>query len=158
MNKRYTPIVIVLLVYMLLFAWAIWFGIGMSPGGNFSGKRGITEIKPSPQVNEDSTLQTTLEQYAQEMNKMEINSLKNITTEKGFRSLLDWSDSLQNKEFITSLSDLLLHFEVYNIIESDSSITLSLGEPNEIVGATGGYLFLKKVNNELKINQYRGGK
>jgi hypothetical protein len=41
---------------------------------------------------------------------------------------------------------------------NDSMLAVSLGKSDQILGATGGYLVLKEINNELKIDEFRGGK
>ena len=43
-------------------------------------------------------------------------------------------------------------------MDSDSIVILSLGKSDNIVGATGGYLYLNKENDKYKIDLYKGGK
>lgn len=131
----------------------------MSPGGRgkFSDEK-QTIITKSKQEIKDSILKMALKQLSVKLDYMKIDSIKTITTENGFKSIMDWSDSLRDKEFISSLSNNLSHFNVFNLTDYDSSVTLSLGESDMVLGATGGYLFLKKDNHQLKIDQFRGGK
>tara|TARA_R110002049_G_C8703069_1_gene523209 strand:+ start:65 stop:454 length:390 start_codon:yes stop_codon:yes gene_type:complete len=86
--------------------------------------------------------------------------LKKITTDNGYKSLMKWSDSLKNDRFSKLLSDNLKDggLGVFNKKETDSTIILSLGKSDVIVGATNGYLILKKTKNGLKIDEFRGGK
>ncbi|WP_196889871.1 hypothetical protein [Aureivirga sp. CE67] len=92
----------------------------------------------------------------------EINSaeLEKITTKKGFNSIMDWSDSLRNTKFLHDLSDDLKNGGdgIFHTNDLDSIIILSLGESDEIVGATGGALFLRKIDTVYKIDEFRGGK
>lgn len=148
----------ILSIFILIIFYFVWFAYGMSPGGNFSKNEEVQIIKPTNSIVKDPFLDSTINQYVIALNKMDVNSLQSITTENGFKSLLEWSDSLKDTAFFVAISNILSQRKICNLVDYDTTITLSLGEPNEILGATGGYLFLKKVNNQLKINQFRGGK
>ncbi len=90
----------------------------------------------------------------------EKSKLLKICTERGYKSILSWSDNLRNDTFINNLSENLSNNGqgVFNVSENDSLIYLSLGKSDPIVGATGGYLYLLKLGNEYKIDEFRGGK
>jgi hypothetical protein len=40
----------------------------------------------------------------------------------------------------------------------DTMVIIYLGKQDEVLGATGGFVVFKRINQELKIDQYRGGK
>jgi len=111
-------------------------------------------------VESDSKLNETLSYFSQKLLDSNSDEIKNITTEKGFESLMKWSDSLKNKEFLKTLSGNLKNGGngVFNKKEMDSLIILSLGKSDPILGATNGYLILKKTEKGLSIEEFRGGK
>jgi len=69
-------------------------------------------------------------------------NFRDLFTDKGYNSILSWSDSLRNKNFLIGLSDNLSDEGkgVFSVTDNDSLIYLSLGISEVIVGATGGYL------------------
>lgn len=156
MKKRFT--FTFFLIAFILISCFVWVAFEMSPGGNFSINEKANKVNPPNEMQKDDFLDSTLNQYVVVFNNIESTSLKKITTETGFSSLMKWSDTLKNKDFFYSISDLLSQKKIFNIVDYDTSITLSLGESNDILGATGGYLFLKKVGKQLLIDKYRGGK
>ena len=111
-------------------------------------------------VESDSKLNETLSYFSQKLLDSNLDQIKNITTEKGFESLMKWSDSLKNKEFLKTLSENLKNGGngVFNKKEMDSLIILSLGKSDPVLGATNGYLILKKTEKGLSIEEFRGGK
>ncbi len=106
----------------------------------------------------DSEIEADLDHFAEIIKSKDVSKIKKITTNKGLTSLMDWSDSLRNERFITKLGENLKNNNIFNVQKADSVIYLSLGESDQIVGATGGYLRLKRVEGELRIHEYRGGK
>lgn len=103
-------------------------------------------------------MKPVLDSFAAKINTLESSKIKGITTEKGYKSILKWSDSLNHKEFLFDLSSNFSKFNVSSLENYDSLVIISLGKKDKIVGATGGYVFLKKVDGEYKIDLYRGGK
>ncbi len=111
------------------------------------------------ELNEDLYLKEPLKVLAVELKSNDSMRIKFITTEKGYSSLLGWSDNLTDRAFINRLSKDLKNYNISDANKwNDSMIVLSLGKPDEILGATGGYLVLKRINNELRIDEFRGGK
>lgn len=108
----------------------------------------------------NSELDKSLTDFSTKIAGIKLAELKKITTEKGFKSLLDWSDSLKNDQFLNILSKNLKNGgnEVFNKNDLDSLVILSLGKSDVIVGATNGYLILKKTDEGFKIDGFRGGK
>ncbi len=104
-----------------------------------------------------SRLKIILRKLGAELKSNDLSIIKKITTKNGYESIFSWSDSLRNKNFVSTLSNDLLKFNVFDYSETDSSITLSLGKTDEILGATHGYLYLIKGINEMKIEEFRGG-
>jgi hypothetical protein len=110
-------------------------------------------------LNEESELKKSLIVMAGELESNDSLRIKNITTENGYSSLISWSDSLNDNSFINRLSKDLKYYNVADINKwNDSMIALSLGKLDKIVGATHGYIVLKRINNELRIDEFRGGK
>lgn len=105
------------------------------------------------------SLGESLKELADELVSHDSVRIKNITTEKGYFSILKWSDGLNDLSFVNSLSKDLKCYNIADVsIWNDSMITLLLGERDETLGATHGYLVLKRLNNELMIDEFRGGK
>jgi hypothetical protein len=73
---------------------------------------------------------------------------------------MKWSDSLKNDRFLKILSENLKNggIGVFKKKEMDSIIILSLGKSDVVLGATNGYIILKKTTEGLKIDDFRGGK
>lgn len=112
-------------------------------------------VVPSKQAK----LEDTLQKLADGLEFKNYQKLKNCTTEKGYLSLLSWSDSLKDKSFI---NDLKLNFKKYTIANlkdwEDTMVIIYLGKQDEVLGATGGFVVFKRINQELKIDEFRGGK
>lgn len=120
---------------------------------NKSSDEKITESK------EELELKEPLKELAGELESNDSIRIKNITTDNGYSSLISWSDTLNDITFINRLSKDLKYYNVADVNEwNDSMIALSLGELDEIVGATHGFIVLKRINNEIKIDEFRGGK
>lgn len=86
-------------------------------------------------------------------------SIRNISTNEGFLALMTYSDTLKDQTFTHCLSNDLKNENIVEVTKwDDSTIALSLGEQDEILGATHGYLILKKVKTKFKIADFRGGK
>ena len=96
--------------------------------------------------------------FSDEIESGNISVIKNITTDRGLYSILVWSDSLRNHSFLNRLSQNIKKFNVFEISDYDSLVVLSMGKSNAVLGATGGYIFLRKENINYKIDLYRGGK
>jgi len=111
-------------------------------------------------VESDSKLNETLSYFSQKLSESNADELKKISTENGFESLMKWSDSLKNKRFLKTLSKDLKDGGngVFNRKEMDSLIILSLGKSDVVLGATNGYLILKKTKKGLSIEEFKGGK
>lgn len=105
-------------------------------------------------------LEKYLTDFSAVIAEIDSEKLEKITTEKGFNSIMTWSDSLNNTHFLRNLSDNLKNGGdgVFRTNDLDSIIIMSLGESDEILGATHGYLTLRKINIEYKIDEFRGGK
>jgi hypothetical protein len=101
-------------------------------------------------------LRNSLKRFSQSFDTFD--SIKAITTKNGFNSILYHSDTLREKTFIQALLKSLSEEEIFQITETDSTIVLSLGRQDKIAGATAGYLFLKRNNGHLLIDEYRSGK
>lgn len=110
------------------------------------------------ELNEELDLKETLKSIAIEIESRDTIRIQNITNQKGYASIISWSDSLKNESFINHLTRDLMNYHVAQINDYDTVIIVSLGKPDEILGATRGYIVLKKINNELKIDELRGGK
>jgi hypothetical protein len=111
------------------------------------------------ELNEELELEKTLKELASELESNDSKRIKKITTDKGYSSLISWSDSLNDAEFINRLSKDLKNYNFADVnVWNDSMLALSLGELDEILGATHGYIVLKRINNELRIDEFRGGK
>lgn len=110
------------------------------------------------ELNEELDLKETLKSFAIEIESRDTIRIQNITNQKGYSSIISWSDSLKNESFINHLTRDLKNYHVAQINDYETVIIVSLGKPDEILGATGGYIVLKKINNELKIDEFRGGK
>lgn len=110
------------------------------------------------ELNEELKLKKPLNELGCEIESKDSIRIKNISTDKGYASLLSWSDSLRSDSFINDLSRLMKNYNVFEITKwNDSMLAVSLGKSDQILGATGGYLVLKEINNELKIDEFRGG-
>jgi len=109
-------------------------------------------------LNNSKYFKSVVVPYATEIQSRDISRIQDITTERGLESLLEWSDSLKDESFIERLSLDIKDFNVFSIMDSDSIVILSLGKSDNIVGATGGYLYLNKENDKYKIDLYKGGK
>ena len=105
-----------------------------------------------------SSLNNELNRLATEIETSDSLRIKNITTNKGYTSILEWSENLSNRQFISGLVNNLIHYVPKKGFDHDSLLILSLGKSDPITGSTGGYLVLRKINNEIKIDEYRGGK
>lgn len=112
----------------------------------------------TPELTEDFELKETLKSFAIEIESRDTIRIQNITNHKGYTSIIRWSDSLKNESFINHLILDLKNYDIAQMNNYDTIIIVSLGKPDDILGATGGYIVLKKINNELKIDEYRGGK
>lgn len=112
-------------------------------------------IVPSKQTQ----LEDTLQKLADGLEFKNYQKLKNCTTEKGYSSLLSWSDSLKDRAFINDLKMNLKKYTVANLKDwEDTMVIIYLGKQDEVLGATGGFVVFKRINQELKIDEYRGGK
>jgi hypothetical protein len=105
-------------------------------------------------------LDKSLTDFSSVIADVDSDELKKITTEKGFNSIMTWSDSLSNTQFLRRLSDNLKNggSGVFDKNDLDSVVILSLGKSDVIVGATNGYLILNKTEEGYKIEEFRGGK
>ena len=111
------------------------------------------------ELNEELELKEPLKELAFELESNDSSRIKKITTDNGYSSLMIWSDTLNDTLFINRLSKDLKYYNVADINKwNDSMIAISLGKLDEIVGATHGYIVLKRINNELRIDEFRGGK
>ncbi|WP_157609342.1 hypothetical protein [Psychroflexus torquis] len=110
--------------------------------------------------NSNPELDKSLTDFSVVIAEIDSEELEKITTEKGFNSIMTWSDSLSNTQFLRKLSDNLKNGGdgVFHTNDLDSIIIMSLGKSDEIVGATNGYLTLRKIDTEYKIDEFRGGK
>lgn len=100
-----------------------------------------------------------LDTIARSLNSLDCTLINCVSTKKGFNSILKWSDSIRQKSFVKDISRDLKDKRVFNITKhKDSLVVLSLGSSDEVLGATSGYLFLKRKNEIWKIDKYRGGK
>lgn len=156
-NSKNKAILFFSSIFILLFGYLIWFGNEMSPGGNFSSN--YNQIEPKNNIIEvDTTFKSLLKYLGEELHSLNEVRIQSITTLKGNNSILQISSDLKNNENLKILAENLQQYKVFNIINYDSTATISIGDPNEINGASGGYLFLKKVNKIFKIDNYREGK
>ena len=105
-------------------------------------------------------LDKSLTDFSTVIADIDSDELKKITTEKGFNSIMTWSDSLSNIQFLRRLSDNLKNggSGVFDKNDLDSVVILSLGKSDVIVGATNGYLTIRKIDDNYKIDGFRGGK
>jgi len=105
-------------------------------------------------------LDKSLTDFSNKLIDIKSDGLRVITTDKGFNSLMEWSDSLDNKKFLNRLSENLKNrgSGVFDKNDLDSVVILSLGKSDVIVGATNGYLILNKTEEGYKIEEFRGGK
>ena len=156
-NSKNKAILLFSTIFILLFGYLIWFGNEMSPGGNFSQNINQIEIKNN-NIEVDTTFKSLLKYFGEELYTFNEDRIQSITTLKGNNSILQISSDLKSNETLKILAENLLQYKVFNIINYDSTATISIGDPNEITGASGGYLFLKKVNKIFKIENYRAGK
>lgn len=93
------------------------------------------------------------------LNSLDSVKIKAVSTKEGYSSILNWSDSLRFNEIVLSISKNLNDKAVFEITtSSDSTVILSLGSSDVILGASKGYLFLEKKKGNWKIKKYRGGK
>ncbi len=112
-------------------------------------------VVPSKQAQ----LKDTLQKLADGLEFKNYQKLKNCTTEKGYLSLLSWSDSLKDRAFINDLKMNLKKYTVANLKDwEDTMVIIYLGKQDEVLGATGGFVVFKRINQELKIDEFRGGK
>lgn len=110
-------------------------------------------------LNDKHKLKEPINKLGCEIESKDLTRIKTITTDKGYNSILSWSDSLQNISFINTLSKDLKYYNVAKINQwNDSMFALSLGDLDEVIGATHGYIVLKRINNRLRIDEFRGGK
>jgi hypothetical protein len=119
------------------------------------------ENKTSPEVSQGLNYKYNLDTLSVSLATIDSNRIKAITTEDGYLSILEWSDTLKSKWFLKRLSNNLKDGGrgIFDITKhNDSIIVLSLGEEDVIIGATNGYLFLFKDAEMWKIDKYRGGK
>ena len=102
---------------------------------------------PDPTKNdiiEEIDLKENLKELANEIKSKDTVRIKKITTDKGYFSLFYWSDSLRDSSFINHLTGNMKNNLVAEIEDNDSKIYVSLGKLDEIIGATGGYIVLKR--------------
>ncbi|MEN9442401.1 MAG: hypothetical protein RLZ33_2478 [Bacteroidota bacterium] len=127
----------------------------------------ITLFACSPQSKEanrivptkQTQLEDTLQKLADGLEFKNYQKLKNCTTENGYRSLLSWSDSLKDRTFIHDLKMNLKKYAVANLKDwEDTMVIIYLGKQDEVLGTTGGFVVFKRINQELKIDEFRGGK
>lgn len=112
-------------------------------------------VVPSKQAQ----LEDTLQKLADGLEFKNYQKLKNCTTENGYLSLLSWSDSLKDSTFIHDLKMNLKKYTVTDLKDwEDSMVIIYLGKQDEVLGATGGFVVFKRINQELKIDEFRGGK
>ena len=99
-------------------------------------------------------LSKSLTDFSQKLSDIKPDELKKITTQNGFKSLMNWSDSLKNYSFLNKLSENLKDGGngVFKKIYLDSLVILSLGKSDVIVGATNGSLILKKTESSIYFN------
>ena len=103
----------------------------------------------------DLELKQILGKFTKYISAKNMDSLRVITTQKGFDSLLLLSDSLQSDFFINGLSTCLQNpsTHIFAVKDYDSLIYLSLGEPDDIIGATSAYLVLRRIDGQIKIER-----
>ena len=108
----------------------------------------------------DTDLEQFLPVFAKCINTKNLDSLQTVTTQNGYNSLTLWSDSLKSDYFVNSLSNHLQYPSkyVFAVNDYDSLVYLSLGKPDDIVGATGGYLVLRRIGEQIKVERFVGGK
>jgi len=75
----------------------------------------------------------------------------------GNQELNDIIEKVEAKDY-EQVKKATTEFGVFEIADYDSLIYLSLGEPDEIVGANGGYLILRRSDNGIIIEEFRAGK
>ena len=134
----------ILTIFLLIFLFAC------SPQSKESNR--VVSIK-------QTQLEHTLQKLADGLEFKNHKKVKNCTTEKGYLSLLSWSDSLKDKSFINDLKMNLKKYTVANLKDwDDTMVIIYLGKQDEVLGATGGFVVFKRINQELKIDEFRGGK
>lgn len=84
-------------------------------------------------------------------------AIKSICTEKGYKSILQWSDSLKDEEFVymlaSNLNDTIFQYSP----KTDSTLQIDLKYPNNRDGKHVGSLDMIISNDQLYIDQYWGG-
>jgi hypothetical protein len=156
-NSKNIAILLFSSIFILLFGYLIWFGNEISPGGNFSSNYNQIEIKNN-NIEVDTTFKSLLKYFGEELNSLNESRIQSISTLKGNNTILQITSDLKSNETLKILAENLVQYKVFNIINYDFTATISIGDPNEITGASGGYLFLKKVNKIIKIDNYRAEK
>ncbi len=145
---------LLLIPIILLFTFLIWFGNEMRPGGKFI-ENDYNQSESTTNNFPERPFKSLFQNLGENLKSLNENKIKAISTENGFKCILKISNNLKNTDILNNLSESLIHYKVYNIIENDSTLSISIGEQSEALGATGGYLFLKKDNGIYKINKIK---
>lgn len=103
-------------------------------------------------------LVSNLNKYAKTIKSRQVSETSKICTKKGFNSIMEWSDSLKNQELLNAISRTFASNSIVYSQPNDSTYNLGI-EPlkNQFYGQSTGEITLIMVNNELKIDSYRGG-
>jgi hypothetical protein len=95
--------------------------------------------------------------FSNKLISRDTNQIKSITTDKGYKSILEWSDTLKNISFIEMLSNDLKNENIIYDLISDSEFEIHTG--NNTGNKTNlpvGFLRFKEINGIYKIDGYSG--
>lgn len=100
-----------------------------------------------------------LKSLSQSLEDKNIEEISMLSTKKGARSIFIETDSLNNIFLTNQLLSDLKELNFFDVTEfGDSICVISLGQPDVVLGATHGYVVLKKVGGEYKLDIFKMGK
>ena len=105
----------------------------------------------------DLNIKKEIKGYSDIIIKKDTILLKTITTNKGYKSIVEWSDSLRDINFLKLLANDLNSKNIIFTINSQNEFEIHTGNnTGNKFNLPIGFLKFKKVNNNFKIDGYSG--
>lgn len=90
------------------------------------------------------------------LRSVELDKIKKVSTVNGFKSLMDWSDSLSNKDFIINISKNLESGIFRYTNPKENVFELMIDNKLENNKVVTGMITLIVTNNRVKIEEFWG--
>lgn len=113
-------------------------------------------VNSQSQNNEDRIIYEANE-ISEVLKTRDTNKISEVCTEKGFKSLLEWTDSLRNEIVMEGVINTLSSKRIQYSKPSETSYRIFI--PKEVMndGNSTGNILLVKKNGKAKIDAYEGG-